>query len=248
MGKGSRERGGRPGRPLALKRGSKRPYILLGALLAAIIVAFSLLGTRSSGGLLFDASAPLLTKDGKVLVVYVGAEYCPFCAAERWAIVQALSRFGTWMNLRPALSAPATIEPSLPDLPTYTFVNATYVSDAVAFEGYEIADRLQNPLQSPSAIAQQLLQRYDPTGSIPFLSIGGKYYRVGSGVDASLLVGKTFDQVKAQLDARQGPLFEAIEKEASLIEGAIRALLARTAEGAQVKLLLALAEARPSAP
>ena len=41
----------------------------------------------------------LLTADGKPLVLYVGAEYCPYCAAERCAMVQALSRFGTFSNL-----------------------------------------------------------------------------------------------------------------------------------------------------
>jgi hypothetical protein len=37
--------------------------------------------------------------DGKPLVVYVGGEYCPFCAAERWSIVYALSQFGTFRGL-----------------------------------------------------------------------------------------------------------------------------------------------------
>ncbi|HVD63297.1 MAG TPA: DUF929 family protein, partial [Lapillicoccus sp.] len=30
------------------------------------------------------SGAPPLTTDGKPGVLYVGAEYCPFCAAERW--------------------------------------------------------------------------------------------------------------------------------------------------------------------
>ena len=33
---------------------------------------------------------------GKCLVFFMGAEFCPFCAAERWAIVGALDRFGKW--------------------------------------------------------------------------------------------------------------------------------------------------------
>jgi thiol-disulfide isomerase/thioredoxin len=239
MGKDQKEPKRRRARPLALRRGARRPYILLGALIISIVIAFALLGGRGPTGLLYDASAPVLTKDGKLLVLYVGAEYCPFCAAERWAIVLALSEFGTWSGLRPSTSAPASIEPSLPDLPTYTFVNATYSSATVAFEGYEIADRLRKPLQALSPLAEQLLQKYDPTLSIPFLMIGGKYYRVGSGIDASLLVGMTFDQVQSQLQARQGKLFDAINREASLIAGAIRALLAKPAAGTMAELLLA---------
>ena len=32
-------------------------------------------------------------------ILYVGAEYCPFCAAQRWSTIIALSRFGTWSGL-----------------------------------------------------------------------------------------------------------------------------------------------------
>ncbi len=40
---------------------------------------------------------PPLTIDGKTpSMLFVGAEYCPFCAAERWGMTAALSRFGTW--------------------------------------------------------------------------------------------------------------------------------------------------------
>jgi len=32
-------------------------------------------------------------------VVYIGAEYCPYCAVERWPLIVALNRFGTLTNL-----------------------------------------------------------------------------------------------------------------------------------------------------
>jgi hypothetical protein len=32
-------------------------------------------------------------------MLYIGAEYCPYCAAERWPLVMALSKFGTFSNL-----------------------------------------------------------------------------------------------------------------------------------------------------
>ena len=32
-------------------------------------------------------------------ILYMGAEYCPYCAAQRWATIVALSRFGTWSGL-----------------------------------------------------------------------------------------------------------------------------------------------------
>ena len=47
-------------------------------------------------------------QDGKPLVVYVGADYCPFCAAERWPLVAALERFGTFKTSGATHSARAS--------------------------------------------------------------------------------------------------------------------------------------------
>src|SRR5215831_18416432 len=46
-----------------------------------------------------------LTSGGKPEVLYMGAEYCPFCAAERWSMIVALSRFGTFSGLATTHSA-----------------------------------------------------------------------------------------------------------------------------------------------
>ena len=40
-----------------------------------------------------------LTANGKPEMLYMGAEYCPYCAAERWSMIVALSRFGTFSGL-----------------------------------------------------------------------------------------------------------------------------------------------------
>ena len=69
------------------------------------------------------ANAPSLTLNGKPEVLYIGAEYCPFCAAERWAMIVALSRFGTFSGLATTRSAAkngaGTAEP-YPTTPTWT--------------------------------------------------------------------------------------------------------------------------------
>ena len=43
---------------------------------------------------------PLSIKGKSPAMLYYGAEYCPYCAAERWGIVAALARFGTWSGLK----------------------------------------------------------------------------------------------------------------------------------------------------
>jgi len=57
-----------------------------------------------------------LTKDGKPEVLYIGAEYCPYCAAERWAMAVALSKFGTFTGLRGIHSSSSDVPPSIPTL------------------------------------------------------------------------------------------------------------------------------------
>ena len=60
------------------------------------------------------SSAPPLTSGGKPSVLYIGAEYCPYCATERWAMVAALSRFGTFSGLRGIKSAATDAYPNTP--------------------------------------------------------------------------------------------------------------------------------------
>ena len=77
---------------------------------------------------------PLMV-DGKPQVFYAGAEYCPFCAGERWAMVVALSRFGTFTDLGLTTSAHEDV---FPDTATFTFHGSTYTSDYIAFTPYEL--------------------------------------------------------------------------------------------------------------
>src|SRR5690348_15801045 len=43
------------------------------------------IGPQGNSALPAEIKAPALTADGKPRVLYVGAEYCPYCAAQRWA-------------------------------------------------------------------------------------------------------------------------------------------------------------------
>jgi hypothetical protein len=57
-------------------------------------------------------TAPALTVDGKPRVLDVGAEYCPYCATEKWALVVALSRFGTFTGLGQTEPSPSDVYPN----------------------------------------------------------------------------------------------------------------------------------------
>src|SRR3972149_5489351 len=63
-------------------------------------------------GKFVEVSKEPMRRSGKLFVLFVGAEHCPFCAAERWAIVRALQKFGQWSDLTQTISA-ARDEPFL---------------------------------------------------------------------------------------------------------------------------------------
>jgi len=135
-------------------------------------------------------------KDGKPRIVYVGAEFCPYCASERWALVTALSRFGTFTGLDYALSS-ANDTPS--NVPTLSFKDAKYTSDFLSFESYEVSDRDQKPLQTLPDDVAALQKADDPQGSIPYIFYAGKAFQSGSAYDGAVLADSPQDAIGAQV-------------------------------------------------
>jgi hypothetical protein len=168
-------------------------------------------------------SGPPLTADGKPRVLYVGAEYCPYCAAERWAMVVALSRFGTFSGLGQTASSPSDVFPSTP---TLTFHGADYTSQYLSFTGKELqSNQVVNgqyaPLDTLDASDQALMTTYDHGGGIPFIDIGGKYVISGASYDPQTLHGMTHEQVAAALSDPTSPVAKAINGTANVITAAI---------------------------
>jgi thiol-disulfide isomerase/thioredoxin len=138
-----------------------------------------------------------LTQDGKPKVLYVGAEYCPFCAMERWPLIGALSKFGTFSGLKPTTSSSDDVHP---DTPTWTFAGSTYTSDVLTFEAVETADRERKPLEPLEGENAAIFQKFNPDGGIPWITYGGTHATNGATVDAALLDGKTYDQIIAGIE------------------------------------------------
>lgn len=156
--------------------------------------------------------------NGRPEVLYIGAEWCPFCAAERWSLVVALSRFGTFNNLGQTMSSSSD---AFPNTPTFSFHNATYQSSVIDFTPVETQDRDRKPLQSPTAQQEQLMRTYDPDGSIPFVLVGGRSYENGSGFQPDVLSGKSAEQIASDLSNPSAPSTQAIVGNANVISAAI---------------------------
>lgn len=159
--------------------------------------AYDVVGVGTAQGNIIKAkTGDVALKNGKPRIVYVGAEFCPFCASERWALVTALSRFGTLTGLDYALSS-ASDNPA--SVPTVSFKDAKYTSDYLSFEAYEVSDRDQKPLQTLPDDVAALQKADDPQGSIPYIFFAGKAFQSGSIYDGSVLGSKPQDTIAAQV-------------------------------------------------
>ncbi len=169
------------------------------------------------------SGAILRGADGKPVVTYIGAEYCPYCAAERWGLAVALSRFGTFSHLAGTHSASADV---YPNTQTLSFYGSSYSSPYVDFQPVEETTNQQvggtyQALQTPTAAQSSLLTTYDAAGSIPFLDIGNKYVITGASYSPQVLQGLSREQIAAQLNNPSSPVAQAIDGTANYITAAI---------------------------
>lgn len=176
---------------------------------------------------------PLLKgSNGKPEFFYEGAEYCPFCAAERWAMVVALSQFGTFHNLHTTASSPTDV---YPNTPTFTFYQSTFSSSYIDFVSVETLTNKSNgsgsytTLQTPTTQEQLLFNTYDNTpyvsassaGSIPFVDIGNKFVLVGASYSPQVLANLTPDEVANDLSNPASPVTKGIIGTANYLTAAI---------------------------
>jgi thiol-disulfide isomerase/thioredoxin len=180
---------------------------------------FDTIGQGAANNLIKPVTGSLLTgSTGKPEVLYVGAEYCPYCAAERWPLIIALGRFGTFSGLQATTSSSTDV---YPNTPTFTFRGATYTSQYIDFRAVETKDRNQSPLQSPTAAEQQLVNRYDTSNSIPFVDFANRYAFAGAMYSPDLLGGGTWQSIARDVQNPDTAQAKAIVGSANLITAAI---------------------------
>ena len=183
------------------------------------------LGTSSLPNPLIKITGPPLTAGGKPEILYMGAEYCPFCATERWAIAVALSRFGTFSGLHFIHSDPNDLPASIP---TLTFYKSSYASKYVTFTAVELQKIDRSPLQTPTAAQAAIYRKYDGppyvttgAGAIPFMDLGGKYVISGASYSYTVLQGKTWRQIAAALHDPSSPIAQGADGAANYLTAAI---------------------------
>jgi thiol-disulfide isomerase/thioredoxin len=162
-------------------------------------------------------SSPALSSGGKPEMLYVGAEWCPYCAAERWAMAVALGRFGTFSPLRGIHSSSSDV---YPNTATLTFYHSTYTSKYLVFAPVENEDVNHNLLQTPTAAQQAIWTKYDPSNGYPFIDIGNQFI-AGTTYSPQVLQGLTWSQIAADLHNPSSPVAQGANGSANLFTAAI---------------------------
>lgn len=169
------------------------------------------------------SSAKLVDAGGKPMVVYVGAEYCPYCAAERWVMVMWLSRFGTFSNLHEIQSSSTDIDPNTD---TFTFYKSSYTSQYIDLSTNEIEDRAQQPLQKMSTQVSNIFTKWNATpytttsGQFPFIDIGGVFSLYSTSYDPANLKSLSWGQIAAKLSNPNDQVTKDIVGNANILTAA----------------------------
>ncbi len=168
---------------------------------------------------------PPLSLNGKSpTLMYYGAEYCPFCAAERWGIAVALARFGTWTGLDTTASGLLD-----GDFSTLSFRNAKLTSRYVNFVPIETCTNVVDsgatgcsgykPLQTPTKSELAVLTKYasssfvpgDTQGiSFPYIDVDNKVLYSGSTYQPTILTGLSQAQIAGGLTDSADPVTRSI--------------------------------------
>lgn len=187
-----------------------------------------------------DATVPVFVGDSlktadKPVVLYIGAGYCPYCAAARWSMIASLSRFGSFSGLTLTASSSVDVYPSTP---TFSFFGAEYKSPYIEFQSVELAGSLimangrYQPLEKATDEQDALIKKYDAPpyvdkageGGIPFILVGGRYMWSGSPFSPAVLAHHSQQSIAGTLPTGAGSAAELILANANQMTAAICAV------------------------
>lgn len=184
----------------------------------------------------FTSGQPPLTLEGKTpAILYYGGEYCPYCAAERWAMAASLSRFGTFTGLKITASSHTDI---YPETHTLSFYQSTYTSPYISFFPVERYSNVPlndgsggyTNLQTPTAAEQANATKYSSSQfiagsqggiSFPFVNINNQALISGATYNPGILAGLSWTDIANGLDDASNPVTQSIVGASNIISASI---------------------------
>lgn len=144
------------------------------------------------------------------VVSYVGAEYCPYCAIQRWGLLVALSKFGTFINLNHEIFSSSS--DAYPRLASWSFIGAKYTSKYFRFEPVELTSDKPisgggyKPLEKMTESQRVAYDKFNPQGELPFVDFGNYYVTLGASSSPSVLEGLSPSAIGQQLNDPKSPV------------------------------------------
>ncbi len=165
----------------------------------------------------------LMGPTGKPEFFYEGAEYCPYCAGQRWGIVVALSRFGTFTKLPEIASSSSDV---YPNTATFSFYQSAYTSSYVDFVPLEVEDGQGKNLQTPTPDQQKIINTYNAppytqAAGFPFVDVGNQYVMDGPAYVPDILAGLSQKDIAGQLSSTDSVPSKAILATANYMTASI---------------------------
>jgi hypothetical protein len=153
------------------------------------------------------------------VVSYVGAEYCPYCAIQRWGLLVALSKFGTFTNLNHEILSSST--DVYPHLASWSFIGAEYTSKYFQFDPVELTSDQRTsaggykPLEKMTDPERVAYEKFNPQGELPFVDFGNHYVTLGASSSPSVLEGLSPSAIGQQLNNPKSAVALAVDGSAN---------------------------------
>ncbi len=165
------------------------------------------LSTRPAVVHLQEIQGPALGK--KPVLLYIGADFCPYCAAQRWGLTLTLLRFGKLSGVKYMLSSAHDV---YANTPTFTFQFARFVSPYLRFQAIETASRNKRPLMKMTPQAIKIFKIFDAppythfSYGIPFVYLNGAYLLNVPMISPAQLQGLSWHEITNEMGNPQSNL------------------------------------------
>ncbi len=153
-------------------------------------------------------------ENGKPILYFYGATWCPYCSASSWAIYKAMSEFGTVSGNSTGYSSPVDTNPGTPEM---VLANAQLTSNNVSFVVTEDTSGVDDTFPATSNCYESAYVAAYSGNSIPFVAVNGQYIHGGTTlIDAANLrawsdsstggagAGQVANQVRSESGAAWG--------------------------------------------
>lgn len=162
------------------------------------------------------------------VVFFYGAEFAPYAAVQRWPLILALSRFGTFNQIGLMQSSAST---AFANLSTFTFWNVSYTSKYLILESVERYSSLDPTggrylsLQTPDARETAAIASYGQSpDTFALLDVANRYVLNGASFTPGVLAGLSQSQIAGNLATPASPLTQAVVTAANEITASICAV------------------------